>query len=117
MRRTCWHCAEPNELNAENLRCHWPRSSGSSEPIELLNSTFPDGSPVNQIHHELNSAQELARRFNEDEAVWLAFERRRVLRRLLRSGVPLSQEELDRFDWEEAERQCRAVRAIGFFHE
>ena len=59
--------------------------------------------------------QELARRFNEDEAVWRAFEHKRELRRLLGSGTPLPDDILDDLDWQEAERECRQVRAIGFF--
>jgi hypothetical protein len=59
--------------------------------------------------------QELARRFNEDEAVWRAFERKRALRRLPGAGTPFSEQILDYLDWREAERECRMVRAIGFF--
>jgi len=62
-------------------------------------------------------AQELARRFNEDEAVWRAFEKRRALRKLLGSNTSLSEEILDDLDWQAAERECRPVRAIGFFHQ
>jgi hypothetical protein len=63
-------------------------------------------------------AQELARQFNEDEAVWRAFEEKRALRKLLGSNTPLPEEILDDLDWQAAERECRAVRAIGFFsHE
>ena len=61
-------------------------------------------------------AQELARRFNEDEAVWRVFQDKRTLRRLLGSNTPLQEETLDWLDWQAAERECRAVRAIGFFH-
>lgn len=67
--------------------------------------------------NELNSAQELARRFNEDESVWRAFERKRAIRRLLGAKSDLPEETLEKMDWEEAERECRAVRAVGFFHD
>jgi hypothetical protein len=60
-------------------------------------------------------AQELARRFNEDEAVWRAFAHKRALRRLLGSSAPFSEQVLDYLDWQEAERECRMVRAVGFF--
>jgi hypothetical protein len=60
--------------------------------------------------------QELARRFNEDEAVWRAFEGKRALRQLLGSDTPLPEKTLDWLDWQAAERECRAVRAIGLFH-
>jgi hypothetical protein len=56
---------------------------------------------------------ELVRRFNEDEAVWRCFEKKRRLRRLFKSPVPLADEVLDRLDWIAAERECREVRAIG----
>ena len=59
-------------------------------------------------------AQELARRFNEDEAVWRSYEDKRALRGLLSSRVPLPEEILDWLDWQEAERECREVRAVGF---
>lgn len=64
----------------------------------------------------MTEAQELARRFNEDEAVWRCFEYKRALRRLLGSRTPLPEDVLDNLDWQEAERECRAVRAIGFDH-
>jgi len=58
-------------------------------------------------------AQELARRFNEDEAVWRAFERRRTTRKILGPQDLLSAEDRDALDWQEAEREARPVRAIG----
>ncbi len=60
--------------------------------------------------------QELARRFNEDEAVWHCYEHKRTLRRLLGSRTPLAEVVLDYLDWQEAELECRPVRAIGFCH-
>jgi len=65
----------------------------------------------------MNSAQQaqtLARQFNDDETVWRAFERRRLIRRFLRSRSPLPDGCLDRADWLAAERDARPVRAIGF---
>ena len=61
------------------------------------------------------ATQELARRFNEDEAVWRAFEHKRALRRLTGASAPFSEQILDYLDWQEAERECRQVRAVGFF--
>jgi len=63
----------------------------------------------------LNEAQEFARRFNEDEAVWRSYEHKRAIRRLLGSRTPLPEEILDYLDWQEAERECREARAVGFF--
>jgi hypothetical protein len=60
-------------------------------------------------------AQELARRFNEDGAVWRAFEKKRALRKLLGSNTPLPEEILDDLDWQAAERECRTLRSVGFF--
>ena len=60
-------------------------------------------------------AQELARRFDDAEMVWRAFENKRAWRRLLGSDAPLPEETLDWLDWQAAERECREVRAIGFF--
>ena len=64
----------------------------------------------------MDDSQELARRFNEDEAVWRCYEHKRTLRRLLGSRTPLPEDILDYLDWQEAEQECRAVRAAGFFH-
>ena len=61
--------------------------------------------------------QELARRFNEDEAVWRCYQQKRKLRRAIqrklgtRSSLP--EKALDQIDWCEAERECRTIRAIG----
>jgi hypothetical protein len=57
------------------------------------------------------NSQELARKFNEDEAVWRAFDRRRSLRSLLGSVLSVPDEDLA--DWLAAEREARPVRAIG----
>jgi hypothetical protein len=59
--------------------------------------------------------QELARLFNEDEAVWRCYHRKRASRAWLDSRLPLAEHILDYFDWLAAERECRQVRAIGFF--
>jgi hypothetical protein len=67
-----------------------------------------------------SDVQENVRRFNEDEAVWRCFARKRALRkrllRLLRvfdSQSPLTKKQLDDLDWLAAEREARPVRAIG----
>lgn len=62
----------------------------------------------------MTDTQELARRFNEDEAVWRCYEHKRALRRLLGSRSSLPEDVLDDLDWQAAERECRAVHAIGF---
>ena len=64
----------------------------------------------------LVETQELARRFNEDETVWRAFDDKRALRQLLGSDTPLSEHILDYLDWQAAERECRTVRAVGYSH-
>lgn len=60
-----------------------------------------------------NDPQELARRFNEDEAVWRRYRQKRELRRLLGSPSPLPEEVLDDLDWLEAERECRKAPCVG----
>ena len=60
--------------------------------------------------------QELARRFNEDEAVWRCYQHKRALRRLLGSRCPFSEHILDYLDWQEAEREFREVRAVASIH-
>lgn len=69
-----------------------------------------------------NSPQEWARRFNEDEAVWAAFQRRRALRAAL-SAFPENlralaglEEISEEQDWLEAEREVgRVVEARGYW--
>lgn len=56
--------------------------------------------------------QALAQQFNDDEAVWQAYESRRLLRHILGNPHPIPAECLDHADWIEAE-QTRPVRAIG----
>jgi hypothetical protein len=67
-----------------------------------------------------NDVQENVRQFSDDEAVWRCFAKKRARRkrlaRLFRpSGArpPLTEEQLDQFDWSAAEREARPVRAIG----
>ncbi len=59
--------------------------------------------------------QELARLFNEDEAVWRRYRCKRALRDGDDARLPLAEHILDYFDWLAAERECRQVRAIGYF--
>ncbi len=68
----------------------------------------------------VNDVRENVRRFNDDEAVWRCFARKRAhrkrLTRLLRrlgAQPPLTEEQLDQLDWLAAEREARPVRAIG----
>jgi hypothetical protein len=72
------------------------------------------------VNSPLNDVQEDVRQSNEDEAVWRCFVRKRARRkrlhrllRLLNAPPPLTEEELDQFDWLAAEREARPVRAIG----
>jgi hypothetical protein len=58
----------------------------------------------------LSDPQELARRFNEDEAVWRRFEQKRSFRD---SASSRPEELLDETDWQEAERECRQTRCVG----
>jgi hypothetical protein len=67
-----------------------------------------------------NDVQENVRRFNEDEAVWPCFARKRARRKrllrllgLLDSQPPPTKKQLDDLDWLAAEREARPVRAIG----
>jgi hypothetical protein len=59
-------------------------------------------------------AQELARRFNEDESVWRCYERKRASRELPGLLPALSEQVSDDLDWLAAEQECRMVRAVGF---
>lgn len=62
---------------------------------------------------QMINPQELAERFNEDEAVWQRYEYKRR-RRLLRDNESLLPDEvLDQIDWIEAERECRQPKCVG----
>jgi hypothetical protein len=62
---------------------------------------------------QLTNSQELASRFNEDEAVWQRYERRRWLRLLQATEWLLPDEILDELDWIEAERECHQIQCVG----
>ena len=57
--------------------------------------------------------QELARRFNEDEAVWRRYRQKRARRRRRGARSSLLDQVLDRLAWQQAERACRQTRCIG----
>ncbi len=93
-------------------------------PGSLDKITFPPmPSPEENggaVTSPLNDVQENVRRFNEDEAVWRCFARKRKRRkrllrllRLLDPQPPLTDKQLDDLDWLAAEREARPVRAIG----
>lgn len=56
--------------------------------------------------------QELARRFNEDEAVWRRYCLKRGLHRLRGSSLLFPEDFLDRLDWLESEGECRERRYV-----
>ena len=58
-------------------------------------------------------AQELARAFNEEEAVWRSFAEKRLYHWLLHSSSLVPDDLLDALDWAEAEPEQRPVRAIA----
>ena len=60
-----------------------------------------------------DDVREQVRHFNEDEAIWRRFQKRRVLRRLSRSGGTIAEEILDHIDWIAADRECRDLRVFG----
>ena len=68
---------------------------------------------LNGAMNPMTQAEEMLRRFNEDEAVWRCYERKRSLRKLLGSHCPLSEEALEYLDWLAAERECRRTHHLG----
>jgi hypothetical protein len=83
-----------------------------SSPEENNNPVI---SPFSDVHETL-------RRFNEDEAVWRCFSRKRARRKrllrlfvLLDSPPPLTKKQFDDLDWLAAEREARSIRAIGMW--
>jgi hypothetical protein len=60
------------------------------------------------------SPQELARQFNEDEAVWRCYEaKRKGRRRRFKLRSRRGEKLLDQLDWLAAEREMRPVRATS----
>ncbi len=55
----------------------------------------------------------MARDFNDNEAVWQAFEDRKRFRERFGSPLPIDEDTADALDWLWAERNARPVRAIG----
>jgi hypothetical protein len=59
-------------------------------------------------------SQGLARRFNEDEAVWQRYEDKRSLRLRSAGGESVLPDEVqDTLDWTEAENECRLTWCVG----
>ena len=61
----------------------------------------------------MTDTQEIARRFNEDDAVRQRYEYRRRLRPRLGIESLDFDEVLDELDWIDAERECRQAWCIG----
>lgn len=61
----------------------------------------------------LPDTQKIAHAFNDDEAVWRAFEDRKRLRELFGTPLLLAEEIANAIDWQWAERNARPFRAIG----
>jgi hypothetical protein len=62
---------------------------------------------------QISDTQELARRFNEEEAIWQRFQEKRLARRLPKSDSQLPESVRDQLDWLEAEREIRTTRAVA----
>ena len=62
---------------------------------------------------QISDTQELARRFNEEEAIWQRFQQKRLARRLPGGDSQLPESVLDSLDWLEAEREIRPTRAVA----
>jgi hypothetical protein len=60
------------------------------------------------------SSEDLARRFNEEEAIWRCYqEKRKERRRRFRLRSQIGEKLLDQLDWLAAERETRPVHAVG----
>ncbi|HEV7405493.1 MAG TPA: hypothetical protein VGO11_21290 [Chthoniobacteraceae bacterium] len=56
--------------------------------------------------------QETAARFNEEEAVWQCYRRKRETRRVLGGESAMDDAALDRADWLAAEKECRTLPVL-----
>jgi hypothetical protein len=68
---------------------------------------------VRDVDKPIFESQELARRFNEDEAVWRRFEVKRKLRQWSSLDSLLSEELMNALDWLESERELLEIRYVG----
>ena len=95
-------------------KLNWIGEDAVAKPFRTPNDMSRDACAMRFLHAD---PQALAQQFNDDEAVWRAFESRRLIRRFLRKPLPIPEECLDHADWLEAGR-TRPVRAIGTtFHD
>jgi hypothetical protein len=62
---------------------------------------------------QISDTQELARRFNEEEAIWQRFQQKRLAGRLPGGDSQLPESVLDSLDWLEAEGEIRVTRAVA----
>ena len=63
----------------------------------------------------LVTAQEMARRNNENVAVFAAYQRRRRLHVLPGKKTKRAAKGFDELNWKAAEREARPARAVGYF--
>ena len=61
----------------------------------------------------ISDTQEIARQFNEQEAIWQRFHQKRLTRRLSETEFALPENILDDLDWMDAERETRVTRAVA----
>jgi hypothetical protein len=107
------------KLRLELFEAFFVKRGSASKTLKNFD-TFMDKGVCGSLHRDhkgmdqINS-QELARRFNDDEAVWRPYKYLRSLR--IRSGIEslLPDDVLDELDWIEAQREgrdtwCRASR-------
>jgi hypothetical protein len=59
--------------------------------------------------------QEIANRFNEDEAIWQRYQQKRLVRRFSEYETALPETILDYVDWIEAEREVCVTWAVSRF--
>jgi hypothetical protein len=70
------------------------------------------------LHRNMNplvTAQEMARRNNENVAVFAAYQRQPQLRLRASKKTKRTAKEFDDLHWQAAEREARSVRAVGGF--
>ena len=90
-------------------KLNWIGEDAVAKPFRTLNDMSHGAYAMRFLHTD---PQALGQQFNDDEAVWRAFESHRLIRRILGKPLPIPEECLKHADWLEAER-TRPVRAIG----
>jgi hypothetical protein len=88
-------------------------AKGKNSEAHRYSETHPTPARNQCVMNTLVDPQELARRFNGDEAAWRALERKRELRQLVVLSSLLPTDIVDYIEWLDVERDCHETVCFG----